>query len=379
MSDTRKNKKRIVFYLNILRDGAGMINREIGYSRQLDKLDYKVSIISHFKPTRSNSDLNITIKTVWNTRYLNILYSNIFIYPLTLIKLFFLLLSMRPEVLFVDLFQEAWWALVFKPIFNYKIVFTYHGVADSKFYSGKKKFNLEKERYKTHKLLRKVDDVIIVSNFMRKEVEKIGVNATTIYNGVESIVHYESTNKMEPNPVAVFVGRFTEYKGAFNIIKAFNLVHSRLPEAKLKMYGYYESENYLKEINKYICENKLSEIIELNGAIEGIRFADTVCNSTLFVNGSTDETFGMPILEAQALGIPCVAFRAGGIPEIIINDKTGLMADENNIKMYANCIYKIMSDAQLRKNFSENAQINAEKFLYSNLVYQLIEVIERNP
>ena len=377
MFDNSTKGRRVVFYVNILRDGAGMINREIGFSRQLYLKGYDVSIISHFKPTRLSPDVGIKMKTVWNTRYLNILYNNILLFPITFIKLFIILVQLRPEILFVDLYQEAWWGLVFKAIFRYKVIFTYHGVADSKFYSGKKREELIRERQASHKILKKVDEVIIVSNYMRKELADIGVESATIYNGIENVVDCIHHGNAGEKPVAVFVGRYTEYKGALNIIKSFKQLHSMLPTAALKMYGYFESQSYLTEINDYISSNKLEEVVELNDVIDSRQFFEIVSVASVFVNGSTDETFGMPLLEAHALGVPCVAFASGGIPEVVADRITGLLAAEGDLNMFAEHIYRIMSDNEYRIQLSNNALTHAKEYLYSALVEQVVEVIER--
>ena len=48
---------KILFYLNILRDGAGMINREIGFAEELVKRGHKVTILSHFQAIKDRKSV----------------------------------------------------------------------------------------------------------------------------------------------------------------------------------------------------------------------------------------------------------------------------------------------------------------------------------
>ena len=121
--------KKILFFMNILRDGAGMINREIGFVCELKKRGFDVSVLSYFRPQKSLSDPSIPVDRVFRTNYYTSLYESPIFFPLAFILVFFKLLKFKPDVIFVDLAHENRWASIFKPIFGYKIVSTYHGVA----------------------------------------------------------------------------------------------------------------------------------------------------------------------------------------------------------------------------------------------------------
>ncbi len=122
---------KILFFVNILREGAGMINREISYAEEMHRLKHQVSILSYFNPTAKVSK-GITVNRIYPTRYLDQLYNTLLAWPYAFFKIFLHLMMIRPQVVMVDLPGEAKWAYVFRRLFNYKVIFTYHGVANAK-------------------------------------------------------------------------------------------------------------------------------------------------------------------------------------------------------------------------------------------------------
>jgi glycosyltransferase involved in cell wall biosynthesis len=360
----------ILFFLNIMREGAGMINREMSFAQELHKLDYKVSILSYFKPT-SKIAKGIKVHNVYPTAYRNVLYTHFLSRPYAWLKIFLILLMTRPKVVMVDLPGEAQWAYRFRKLFNFKVIFTYHGVANSSFYKGRDAEALTNLRTFGHDMLKKADKILVVSDFLLEEVNAINLSATTIYNGFDEQSFNEFGSTQRNQKKLIFIGRFTEYKGAFNIVHAFAKAHKSTPEATLEMYGFFESELYVNKIKKFIARNNLQNAIALMGPLPKKYAAQKMKECGVFINGSVDETFCMPLLEAQACGTPCIAFDAGGIPEVIANGKTGLLAEANNINDMADKISLLLNNKTLYNSYRRNTHRHTQQFSYKKLVKAL--------
>ena len=76
----------------------------------------------------------------------------------------------------------------------------------------------------------------------------------------------------------------------------------------------------------------------------------------LFVFPGIRESLGMVYLEAQSCGLPVVAFDNAGTPEAIQNGRTGLLAPFGDGERFAAAIDRLVSDADLRKQWGENAK-----------------------
>ena len=68
------------------------------------------------------------------------------------------------------------------------------------------------------------------------------------------------------------------------------------------------------------------------------------------------ETQGLVTAEAQACGLPVVAFRSGGVPYTIEEAKTGFLAEEKNVTEFTQHLRKLCIDEPLRKEMGQNAR-----------------------
>ena len=367
-----KEKKSILFFMNVLRKGAGMINRETAMANELAQRGHNISILSYFKPEEVSLNSNIKLCHIINARYRDILCNNIFFKIIFALKVFLTFYKIKPEYVMVDLPEEAQWANLFKPFFGYKVIFTYHGVADEKFYDGATAVKLQKIRKKCHLQLKKSDQIIVVSDFLKKEVySALGLVPKRIYNGFEiqeNLPAVKNRNKL------LFIGRFTEYKGAINIVNSFIKIANQNTDAILELHGYQENKEYLQKIKDLIKINKLHKQIKIFGPVEPENVNSMMAEAGIFINGSTDETFCMPALEAQACGTPCIAFKAGGIPEVVRDRITGLLAEPENIDEMAQNIHTLLNDDITYKRLKLNLKNHVQSFTYPHLANQLMQI-----
>jgi len=76
-----------------------------------------------------------------------------------------------------------------------------------------------------------------------------------------------------------------------------------------------------------------------------------LCMPSVTMRSGEAEGFGMVCAEAQAVGKPVVAFRCGGIPEIIRHEKTGFLAAERDWQSLAQHLATLLRNAELRERF----------------------------
>jgi len=82
--------------------------------------------------------------------------------------------------------------------------------------------------------------------------------------------------------------------------------------------------------------------------------------ASVFILPSYSESFPMTILEAMASGLPVVASRVGGIPEMIRDRQDGVLFEPGNPLVMAESILRILSDKTLSDRTGDNARIRAE-------------------
>jgi glycosyltransferase involved in cell wall biosynthesis len=106
-------------------------------------------------------------------------------------------------------------------------------------------------------------------------------------------------------------------------------------------------------------------------ALEFIRLAD------VFVMSSRLEGLGTSIMDAQALGAPVVATRTGGIPEIVEDGVTGLLAEPGDAGSLAGALARMLHDAELRDSCRRHAQLQSARYDYRRTVYKTLDVYRR--
>ncbi len=131
-------------------------------------------------------------------------------------------------------------------------------------------------------------------------------------------------------------------------IDAFCLLASEEPKAKLVVFGEGAARS---DLEKKIRAYSLKERVHLLGHVED---APTYLSAfDIFLHASRTEALGYVILEAGAAGLPVVATRVGGIPEIIENGVTGVLVPSHDPKRMERALLELMHDAERRARMGE--------------------------
>ena len=90
--------------------------------------------------------------------------------------------------------------------------------------------------------------------------------------------------------------------------------------------------------------------------------ADVLAASDVEVMLCLEEAFGFSAVEALALGVPVVAYEAGGLAEIIVHGRSGLLADARDDDAFRNNLVRVLQDRELRERLSAGAREDAVRF-----------------
>lgn len=207
-------------------------------------------------------------------------------------------------------------------------------------------------------VLRRVDKIICISKKQEKIFNLNGFkNTMVIYNSFEKPAVY---GKVKTGDFIFFAGRLTPGKGINLLLKSFVNVCKIYPKLRLLIAG----EGFLKKgIKNFIKNNNLEGKIELLGQISYIRTLFYLKKSLVCVVPSVwEEPFGRVALEAQFLGIPVVATNRGGLPEIIVDKRTGYVVEPNEKSLKDGIIKVLKNNLLLRKNIKKKSDFFLKKF-----------------
>lgn len=99
------------------------------------------------------------------------------------------------------------------------------------------------------------------------------------------------------------------------------------------------------------------------GRVSDVRLAELFQNARAFVLPSSGEGFGLVYLEAMAFALPCIAARAGGSPEVVAHDLTGVVIPPDDIDALTHALRRVLSDEGCRMGLAGRAVVERE-FLF---------------
>ncbi len=129
-----------------------------------------------------------------------------------------------------------------------------------------------------------------------------------------------------------------------------------------------------EELMAELKEKGLEDYIKFTGFVKGIQ--DYLSELDVVVMTSKNEGLGTSLLDAMARKVPVVATAAGGIPEVVIHEKTGLLAGVGNVEEVAANISRILDDKLLTERMVENARDRLKMFDKESTASKMLEVYE---
>jgi glycosyltransferase involved in cell wall biosynthesis len=126
------------------------------------------------------------------------------------------------------------------------------------------------------------------------------------------------------------------------------------------------------EIMAYLTKKGLQDVVVATGFREDAK--ELLWGFDVFLNTSETEGLGSSLLDAFVRRVPVVATEAGGIPEIVINENTGLLAPVKNPVAIANQVEKVVNDTHISNRLVENAYRLTKSFDKGIMAEKTLEI-----
>lgn len=255
-------------------------------------------------------------------------------------------------------------------------------------YSGFNKLELLK-KYKRKFCSRSVDHFVSVSNFVAERISSdLAIpdkKVTTIYNGVnierfrplrdqmeKSYLRSKYLQKDNDTFVVTFVGQLIEEKGIYILLDTMQSLIKKNDDMILVIVGAGILEDHVRRCIKHTYNNKIMFLGQRDDVDVILRISDLVVVPSIW-----EEAFGFVIAEASACGIPVIGSRVGGIPEVIIDGKTGILTEPGDINELKKAIELLYNDKELHKRISSAGCEHVRKnFNMHNMVDQTITLYQ---
>jgi len=229
--------------------------------------------------------------------------------------------------------------------------------------------------------IRASNAVTVVSEYLRQEtIRTFGVN-----RHIDVVYNFASPPRIDENahdcrswlspdraPVLTHISNFRPVKRVMDVMRVFKAVRSEHP-CKLIMVGdgpdRFEAENYAQEA-------QIDADVRFTG--KQIDIASVMASTDIFLLPSATESFGLAALEAMSYGIPVVASRVGGIPEVIRDGLDGCLAEVGDIEAMARHVIQLITNPKRRHEMGRSAKERAlTTFAEDMIVNQYQSIYER--
>ena len=191
--------------------------------------------------------------------------------------------------------------------------------------------------------------VICISRAVKNNLPRMKFyNSTVIYNGV--FIDPSPKKTLELNTIKLlYLGRIVPWKKCQILINIFYRIKKIYPDKSitLSLVGdtLYWKRDYRDYLSKIINDKQLTS--SCNILPYSTDPVSVYRSHTIFCNASCNEPFGRVIAEAQACGMPVVAFNTGGVSEIIRHNKTGILVPDMSIDMFCKALCTLIEHSDL--------------------------------
>lgn len=300
-------------------------------------------------------------------------------YPLGLLRLALHLRRSRAGLLHAHCFDPTLVGLFASRLAGVPFVFTRHH-SDHNLRLGKR-WHTRIDSF----CARRADHVIAVSEATRRiliDVEGVpGAQITVVHNGMEPLTEPDAAaveglrRKLELRPgerVCLVVARLHEEKGHRVLFEALPRVQSEVGPVRVLLAG--------DGPHRGLLEAEAAR----RGLLPGVRFLGRRSDvpaliriASVVVLPSLAESFGFAALEASSLGVPVVASRSGGLPEVVLDRETGLLAGVGSASELAGALVAVLRDEALARRLGEQGRQHARRFTAQAMVRGYEAVYDR--
>ena len=247
------------------------------------------------------------------------------------------------------------------------------------------KFGNIYRRFVVPKVIKKSKIIITVSEFEKRRIADFfrlnNSKLKAVHNGVSShFTKIEDTNLLNnvkqkyklPENFFFFLGNTDPKKNTLGVLKSLSLYFSQNKNSTFKLVMLdFEKDELIKLLNQ-INDISLLDRIHLTGYVINTDLPAIYNLSTIFLYPSLRESFGIPILEAMACGVPVITSNTSSMPEIA--DDAAYIIDPFKPEDIAFAITNLLSDIKLKDNYINKGFIQSSKFTWKAMAENVLNI-----
>lgn len=216
--------------------------------------------------------------------------------------------------------------------------------------------------------LKKLDRVVLLTDCASREWPELSNKVVIADPMTLDITRCSLLNSKK----VIAIGRYSYEKGYDLLLQIWSVVEKRVPDWELDIYGMGDPSPYVKLLTELSIDKNRCH---LNACLVDV--SKVYRNSSILVQPSRTEGFGLVIVEAMAHGLPVVSFDCENGPRTIITEgEDGFLVPSLNIGMFAERLICLMKDEKLRFAMGENGRRKSMHYSLETISLQWKQFLE---
>ena len=250
----------------------------------------------------------------------------------------------------------------------------------------KRKFSLKNlyqcvvQSYYEFKILNCAKQIIVDTHYVAKQIEAYKQSGFikqipqmhVIPQGInEKFLELQSS---PDSRTILSVGAISKRKGHLYLLQAFDLLCQKLSDVNLVIAGVLAEQSYYQELMTYVQNSPNADKIKIMTNLPQEELFKLYTQAQIFALHSQEESQGIVLVEAMATGMPVVATNVGGIPYVVLNKRTGLLSNYEDIVTFADNLHDILIDKCQYVTYSIAAIKDSQTYIWDNISRRICDL-----
>ena len=224
--------------------------------------------------------------------------------------------------------------------------------------------------------------IIAISNAVARVLERSGIRSDRIHVVPDGVDTHRTVTPATRDalallgvpidaPLVVQVSQLVGHKDPVNFVRAVGHLHERLPHAHALLVG---DGPLRSDVEAEVQRLGLQQVLHVTGYRTDADALLAAANVATL--SSREEGMGSVLLDALAFGIPIAATKAGGIPEVVEDGESGVLAGVDDPIGLGDAMARLLTDDALASRLRRNAVVRANSFSVERMTDRTISVYE---
>jgi L-malate glycosyltransferase len=205
-------------------------------------------------------------------------------------------------------------------------------------------------------IIRLADKIIVPSGYLVDVFGRFGFRAESIFN-ISDFGAFQYRERRVVTPHILVARNLEPLYDIETSIRAYSVIKSKHSTATLTITGYGSDERRLKSL---VRDLNIQDVT-FTGRVERTQMPQLFQEADIFLNSSVIDNMPVALIEAFYAGLPVVTTDAGGIPYIVRDRESGLLAPKRDVNALAAALGEVIDDADLRQKIMDGGRAFAQE------------------